>query len=154
MVLSPPPKTSAVSLWSCLVGRGYGSHVAPSQVLSLLHEAVDGPCMRVWPWRAVSLQPGGPLSASENNCCRTHRTASISKPGPTHRMHSRAVLWHKVVVRGSSVFTAGPSMESGQLGLKRPEVPDGSQGRGFKYKVREMVPGCVISLCTLSDCYW
>ena len=56
-------------------------------------------------------------------------------------MHSRAVLWHKVVVRGSSVFTAGPSMESGQLGLKRPEVPDGSQGRGFKYKVREMVQG-------------
>ena len=33
--------------------------------------------------------------------------------------------------------------------LKRPELPDGSQGRGFKGSVREGASGCVISSCTV-----
>ena len=37
----------------------------------------------------------------------------------------------------------------GWLMLKRPELPDGFQGRGFKCKVRERVTGNVISSCTV-----
>ena len=33
--------------------------------------------------------------------------------------------------------------------LKRPELPDGFQGKVFRDRVRERVAGCVISLCTL-----
>ena len=43
----------------------------------------------------------------------------------------------------------GPSKENGQLMLKRPTLPDGSWGKAFKGKVREMSTGCLISLYLL-----
>ena len=42
----------------------------------------------------------------------------------------------------------GPTKEKGQLLNKRPELPDGFQGRVFKGKVRERVAGYLISLWT------
>ena len=48
-----------------------------------------------------------------------------------------------------SVHCRVPSKENGQLMLKRPELPDGFQGRGFKGSMREGAAECVISLCTV-----
>ena len=36
-----------------------------------------------------------------------------------------------------SIYCRAPSKENGQLVLKRPELPNGFQGRGFKGSVRE-----------------
>ena len=49
-------------------------------------------------------------------------------------------------MKESAVFTAGT--KNGQLMLKRPELPDGFQGRVFKDRVRESVVGCAISSWT------
>ena len=43
----------------------------------------------------------------------------------------------------------GPSKENGQLMLKRPTLPDGSWGKAFKGKVREIFTECLISLYLL-----
>ena len=48
-----------------------------------------------------------------------------------------------------SVYCRTPSKESRQLILKRPEFPQGFQGRVFKDSVRERVIGYMISLCII-----
>ena len=45
------------------------------------------------------------------------------------------------------IYCRAPSRENGQLMLKKPEYPDGFQGRGFKGNVREGAAVCEISLC-------
>ena len=40
-----------------------------------------------------------------------------------------------------------PSKEKGQLGLKRPKLPDAFLGRDFEGNVKEGVASCMISLC-------
>lgn len=47
------------------------------------------------------------------------------------------------------VYLQVPSKEERQLMLRRPELPDGFQGRGFKGSMREGAAECVISLCTV-----
>ena len=51
-------------------------------------------------------------------------------------------------MKESAAFTAGPSKESRQLVLRRPELADGFQGNVFKDRVRERVVGYVISSWT------
>ena len=48
-----------------------------------------------------------------------------------------------------SVYHRAPSKENGQLLLKRPKLPYGFQGRGFKSNVREGSAGYMISPCTV-----
>ena len=48
-----------------------------------------------------------------------------------------------------SVDCRAPSKENGQLMLRRPELPNPFQGRGFKSSVREGAAGCMISLCKI-----
>lgn len=53
--------------------------------------------------------------------------------------------------RRKYVYYRAPIKENGQLILKRPEVPNGFQERGFKDPfrtlVREEAAGCMISSC-------
>ena len=49
---------------------------------------------------------------------------------------------------GRCRLIARPSREYGQLMLKRPELPDGFQGKVFKDSVKERGVGCVISSWT------
>lgn len=50
-----------------------------------------------------------------------------------------------------SVDCKAPSMEKGQIMLKRPKFLDDFLGRGFKCSVREGAAGCVISSWTILD---
>ena len=56
-----------------------------------------------------------------------------------------------VVKESSKALKVGPSKESGQLMLKRLELPDDFKGCDFKDKMRERVAGCLISSRTSSD---
>ena len=47
-----------------------------------------------------------------------------------------------------NVYCRALSKESRQLVLKRPELPEGFQGKVFKDRVREGVMGCMISSWT------
>ena len=53
--------------------------------------------------------------------------------------------------KGSTAFMASPSKENRQLMLKRPELPDSFQARGFKDSVRERVTGCGSTTAQFSD---
>ena len=65
-------------------------------------------------------------------------------------MHGKANLLTLGCGEGKySIYRRAPSKENGQLVLKRPKLPNGFQGRGFKYSVREGAAGCVISLYTI-----
>ena len=48
-----------------------------------------------------------------------------------------------------SICCRVPSKENEQLMLKRPELPDDFQARGFKGRVREGAAVCMISLYTI-----
>ena len=48
-----------------------------------------------------------------------------------------------------SIYCKAPRKENGRLMLKRPKLPYGFQGRGFKGSVRDGAAVCVISLCTI-----
>ena len=65
-------------------------------------------------------------------------------------MNSKANLLTPACVEGQySVYCRVPSKENRQLMLKRPKLPDGFQGRGFKGSVREGTAGYMISLCKI-----
>ena len=61
----------------------------------------------------------------------------------------KPIYWHSIVVKESTVYCKAPSKENRHLMLKRPKPLDGFQGRVFKDSVRERVPGCAISSCTV-----
>lgn len=68
---------------------------------------------------------------------RTHLTAN---PLPLGRGEGKRSIYCKC---------QNKEHEPGKLKLKKPELPDGFQGRGFKGEVRERLTGCVTSSCTI-----
>ena len=72
-----------------------------------------------------------------------------TKLGSTRPVHSKASVLTLDCGEGKySVYCKVPSVENGQLRLKRLELSPGFWGRVFKSKLRERVAGCLISSWT------
>lgn len=81
----------------------------------------------------------------------TIQEGSVTKPnvGLLACLAAKPVYGHQVVVKGSAAFISRAlSKENGQLLLKRPEVPDGFQGRVLKAAFGVRVAGGMSSSWT------
>lgn len=74
---------------------------------------------------------------------RKHPYCYQTKFGSACSCTVKQIFWHCIVVKKSIELIA--SKENGQLGLKRPELPNGSQGSVFQGQVRRRVLGSRIS---------
>ena len=89
------------------------------------------------------------LSIKWKEQCYCPYGVPVTEPylGLLARSAAKPMHWHWAVVKKSTVFIAW--RQAKRTMFKRPELPSGFQGRGFKDSVTECVTGCGISSWTV-----